>query len=284
MLLESNNEIIAFFPIVLVKSKLISLPHFSYGCVFCGTAQEINNYSLIQQLTPVLNDQSIKKYELRSFSKLTENVNTDKILSCINLNDDNKIFSGFKSHVKRKIRKSVKNGLIIKQGKTELLKDFYTVLCENSHRLGAPVLPVSFFRNLLTNYKYGDSLIWVTYLNEKPIGSAFLLSYNGYFENIWFATLKKHNHLYTSYLLHWMMIKYACNNGGEIYSFGRSTKDGGVHNYKKQWGISDRQLYWNYSHLKKFNIRKQKWIKEIWKRVPLPIARWIGPYFARYIY
>ena len=283
LLLKSNNEIIAFCPIVLLKNKFISIPHFSYGCVFCEDAQE-NNNKLIEQLSPVLNNYSIKKYELRSFCKLSENVNTDKVLSFTKLNDHKKIFSGFKSNVRRKIRKSVKNGLMIKQGKTELLKDFYKVLCKNSHRLGAPILPISFFRNLLTDYKYGDSLIFVTYLNDKPIGSSFLLSYNGYFENTWFATLKKYNHLYTSYLLHWSMIKYACNNSGEIYSFGRSSKDSGVYNYKKQWGTSDKQLYWNYSHLKKFNIRKQKWIKEIWKLIPLPVARWIGPYFAKRIY
>ena len=284
LLLKSDEEIIAFFPVVLIKNKLISIPHFSYGCVFCKDVQEINNNELIQQFKPVLNDHSIKEYELRSFSKLTENTYSDKILSYIRLKDHNKIFTGFKSNVRRKIRKTVKNGLTIKQGKTELLNDFYTVLCKNSHRLGAPVLPVSFFKNLLTDYEYGDSLVFVTYLNEKPIGSAFLLSYNGYFENTWFATLKKHNHLYTSYLLHWSMIKYACNNGGEIYSFGRSTKDSGVHNYKKQWGTSDKQLYWNYSHQKRFNIRKQRWIKEIWKLIPLPIVRIVGPYFAKRIY
>jgi len=284
LLLKSNNEIIAFFPVVLLKNKLISIPHFSYGCMFCENAQGINNNNPIQKLAPVLNDYSSKKYELRSFGKLNENVNTDKVLSYIKLNEHNIIFSGFKSHVRRKIRKAVKNGLIIKQGKTELLKDFYKVLCKNSRSLGAPVLPISFFRNLLTDYRYGDSLIFVIYLNEKPIGSSFLLSYNCYFENTWFATLKKHNHLYTSYLLHWTMIKYACDNGGENYSFGRSTKDSGVHHYKKHWGTSDRQLYWNYSHPKRFNIRKQRWIKKIWKCIPLPVANFIGPYFAGRIY
>jgi len=283
LLLESKNKIVAFLPVVLLKNKIISFPHFSYGFVFTDEVIE-NDNCFIDNMDFIFDNQSQKKYELRSFSKLTENTYIDKVLSYINLNNQNIIFSSFKSNHRRKIRKSIKNGLTIKQGKTELLKDFYDVLCKNSHRLGAPVLPISFFRNLLTDYKYGDSLVFITYLNGKAIGSAFLLSYNGFYENIWFATIKKYNHLYTSYLLHWTMIKYACDKAAKIYSFGRSTKDSGVHNFKKHWGTKDKQLYWNYSHPKKFDLRKHNWIKEIWKLLPLPVAKWIGPYFAKKVY
>lgn len=284
LLIESESGTFTFFPFVLLKNKLVSLPHFSYGCVICENKHESYNNKFLQQLKFELDNYSINKYEIRSFFKLSENVYTDKVISFINLNDYNTVFFGFKSNLRRKIRKSVKNGLIIKHGKTELLNDFYKVLCENFHRLGSPVLPIAFFRNLLTDYKYGNSLIWVIYFNEKPIGSSFMLSYYGYFENIWLASLKKYNHLYTSYLLNWSMIKYACDNNGDIFSFGRSSLNSGVHNYKKQWGAYDKQLYWNHSSQKKFNIRKQSWMKELWKRIPLPIASLIGPYFAKRIY
>jgi len=284
LLFESEGGTITFFPFVLLKNSLVSLPHFSYGCLICGNNHKKYCKELLEQIKPIFNDYSVKKYELRSFCKLSENVYTDKVISYININEYKTVFSKFSSNLRRKIRKSVKNGLIIKKGQLELLDDFYKVLCENSHRLGSPVLPIAFFRNLLTDYKYGDSLIWVTYLNEKPIGSSFLLSYFGFFENTWFASLKKHNHLYTSYLLNWSMIKYACDNNGNIFSFGRSTKKSGVHKYKKQWGAIDKQLYWNYSNPKKFNVRKQNWMKEIWKLIPLPIANLIGPYISKRIY
>lgn len=253
---------------VFIEDKYVSIPFFSYG-------NSNGKEELLKK----------KRWEFRGFNPVSNFFENKKVSSFLKIEISSDIqLNKFNSNIRRKIRKAYKNGILLKYGKTELLNDFYKVYNLNMLRLGSPAMDKNFFINLISNYTNGFVEVFVAYLNNEPIGSALLLSYKGFFENCWFATLKKYNHLYTSYLLHWEMIKYSISRKGSIYSFGRSTKNSKVHLYKKQWNTYDIDLYWSYSHRKKINIRSLLFLHKIWRILPKYIINSLGPFIAKRIY
>lgn len=254
---------------VWVNDIWVSLPHFSYGSI------DIDLSYL----------KSVKKWQVRSLIPLSEHVYTDKILSVLLLEKSTEVqFTGFTSNLRRKIRKSIKLGVKIQKGGNELLDDFYKIYFQNTHRLGSPVLAKSFFQYIIDHYTGGEAKIFCAYFNRKIVGAGILLTYCDFSENTWFATLRSMDKCYISSLLHWEMICYSIQQKCRFYSFGRSTSNSGVHRFKQQWNTQDIPLYWSYSHSSKLNVRKMHMLKTLWRLLPLPIARFLGPFFAKRIY
>jgi lipid II:glycine glycyltransferase (peptidoglycan interpeptide bridge formation enzyme) len=249
--------------------KIVLLTHFSYGP--SSTSETVKS---------IFNELKSQGYtcEWRLFEKASEFVFTNKVTSLLPLqtNTDQQ-FGMLNVNLRRKIRKSVSNGIVIKPGKSELLHDFYTIYSRNMHRLGSPALPLKWFANLIGQYVNGEASIWCAYLNDKPVGAAFMLDFNGFYEACWFSTLYKYNKLYTSYGLYWQMICHALEHQGINFSFGRSSMESGVHKYKQQWGGTDIPLVWNYSHPQGKNVRSFTFLAKIWQWLPYRVARLIGP-------
>ncbi len=256
--------------------KVVMLPHFSYGpSAPAGVASKV-----IEAL-------KVDGYscEWRLFERVSEFNFKDKVSTFLPiLTDCETQFAQLDANVRRKIRKSASNGITVKTGKSELLPEFYDIYSRNMHRLGSPALPRKWFAALLDQYTQGDALIACAYVEGKPAGAAFLLSYNGFNEACWFSTLSRYNKLYTAYALYWYLIQYTIQQKGNIFSFGRSSEQSGVHKFKQQWGGIDRPLVWNYSHPPTRNIRSFSFLPRVWKLLPFQLARFLGPYVAGRFY
>ena len=257
-------------------NKIVLLPHFSYG----------PNAST-ETVKAIFTELKILGYtcEWRLFQKASEFAFTDKVTSMLPLQADADLqFSLLNANMKRKIRKSAMNGIVVRPGKSELLHDFYELYSRNMHRLGSPALPKRWFEALLSQYRNGDATLWLAYLENKPVGAAFMLEYKGFYEACWVSTLQKYNRLYTSYGLYWEMIRYAAEHTGRHFSFGRSTAGSGVHRFKQQWGGVDMPLFWNYSHPQKQDVRKLTFLPRLWKLLPYRVAKAVGPLVAGRFY
>ena len=80
------------------------------------------------------------------------------------------------------------------------------------------------------------------------------------------------------------MWRIAVGRGIETFDFGRSTRDSGTFQFKQRWGAAPTTLHWQ-----RLNLRgdgsmeeptsdgKYQRAVEIWKRIPVPVTRWIGP-------
>jgi lipid II:glycine glycyltransferase (peptidoglycan interpeptide bridge formation enzyme) len=189
----------------------------------------------------------------------------------------------FKPDIRRKINKAIKSGITIKTGDKRLVKDFTSVYNRNMHRKGSPSLGWQFFE-VLHSLPGVQSEIFVAYKESKPIGGAFAMWYNGYYENIWFSTRSKYNNIHVSYLLHWEMIKSAVDKKVEIYSMGRSSIGSGTHQYKLQWPTEEVFLFFSTNCPGPAKIKKLMWAPKIWKHLPAGIVDRLGPAIAKRIY
>lgn len=270
--------------------EIVSLPHFSYGAWPDGITDGnlLKNLSILRENIRQLQLHTGKKYQWRipAFSDQEE---TTKVCSWLELKRP-----WYNSHLSwpgnlgRKIRKAFDEGLRVREGGRELLEMFYKVYELRLHEIGSAALPLIFFKNLLESYPdsalKADARIFIVTRNAETLGGAFCLKYDTFIENTWFATLARYQKLYTSYLLHAAMIEYAANSGCKVYSFGRSTRNSGVHRFKKQWGTEDVALYWIQIPEPKISLRNFPGLLKLWKNVPLGIARSFNPWLASRFY
>lgn len=311
ILVFSKGEICAILPLVNTDKAIVSLPHLSYGGILNLKNIENNIAKIIfDKLITVLSLQDhsagFYEYHMDDENELIEKpsnkflirslesnsgdkfLKSEKVTSILNLpkaaNEFNKILS---TNLKRKIRKAVKSDINIKSGGEELLDDFYEVYCRNIFHLKSLNYSKKLIADLLSSYQFGEIKIFVAYRYNKVIGAGLMASYNGFYENMLFATNNDARKYYVSDLLHYEMIKYAItnntteNNTNAVYSFGRSTLHSGVHKYKSHWPIYDMSLY-VYSNM--VDIKKHQWIKHLWGILPSIISKPLGAKLIKHIY
>lgn len=306
-----DDKIAGIFPIVDTGKAIVSLPHFSYGGVLEKENSFINKADLMQSVfsfvsrnnvTPGfykieiseinhLHQKKPKNFLLRSFGGQQDNrfVKSEKVTYWIELKDEVILFNSLGSNLRHKINKASRTGFVLKTGGIELLSDFYAVYRKNIAMLRSLNYGKGFFKGLFENWFYGEIKFFVVYYQNKPAGAALLASYNGFYENIFFATLREVRPFYISDWLHWQMMQYVFskdekkgpNHKSPVYSFGRSTEYSSVHTYKSHWPVTITPLF-VYSDLK--DIKQNKLIKNIWGIVPQCIARNLGPKLIKRLY
>jgi hypothetical protein len=85
--------------------------------------------------------------------------------------------------------------------------------------------------------------------------------------------------------LYWELLRLAVASGNTMFDFGRCTVGSGTYQFKRQWGAQPMQLYWhrwqkdNETTLAPAQDSRSKLgpAVRLWRRLPLPIANWLGP-------
>jgi hypothetical protein len=273
--------------LICTGKSLVSLPHFSYGALFVSH-QKPNPDEVTQHLQKMHFQQGFHGLQYRSLLHESAQVkHAYKISSWLTLQaTPEQQFGQFSANLRSKIRRGLRQNFNLVCGKEELLNDFYKTYARHMRHLGSGAITRRFFANLLQSYnnRGGVAKIYLLRHHNKTIGAAFSLAYEGFYENGWFATHPRWQKHYTSYVLHHHMINDAIAMGCHTYSFGRSTRNSGVHLFKKQWNTTDIPLNWLSFPEPNINIRKQSWIRTLWKYLPYPIGNSFGNYIAKWIY
>lgn len=290
-----GEKIVGIFPMVYFKSRLFgkilcSMPFVNYGGP-CSLNSEIEAM-LLQEAISISNKNSTNYFEIRGIKKVNDELPTSlhKISMTLNLDrDPDVLWRAFKTGHRTNIRRAYKNDLSVRMGGIDMLDVFYKILSESWRNLGTPVYQKEYFKKILASFS--DSVkIFVVYHNNIPIATAF----NGYFkktvEGMWAGIIEKYKRLEPNYVLYWEMIKHACENGFKTFHLGRSSVDSGGEIFKKKWNADSRQLYWQYflngkKEMPQLNVNNPKYYFAIqtWKRLPLRLTNFIGPFISKNI-
>ena len=127
-------------------------------------------------------------------------------------------------------------------------------------------------------------------MKQKPVAAAVLVGYRDTLEIPWASSLRNVNHLGMNIFLYWEILKFATENKYRHFDFGRSSRDSGTYRFKQQWGAVPKQSYWHYwlnngSTLPAINTGNPKYaiMINLWKRLPLPLSKLLGPPIVRNI-
>lgn len=203
--------------------------------------------------------------------------------------DQNTLDSNLGAKLRAQINLGKKYKTEIAFGKLDLLDDYYRVFSLNMRDLGTPVYSKKFFRSILTAFPKSCTVV-VVKLEGKPVSAAFLFGYKDLLEIPWASTIKKANKLNMNMLMYRAILGFAIDNKYQYFDFGRSTLDAGTYRFKKQWGAKPVQHYWYYDlaasgSTPKLNPDNPKYKLAIscWKKLPLFIANFIGPFIVKNI-
>ena len=135
---------------------------------------------------------------------------------------------------------------------------------------------------------FGDDMWFATVSHAgKPIAAGCGFRWAREFEITWAAGLKSHRKLRANLPLYWAFMERAAEAGCAVYNFGRSTPDGGTHEFKRQWGARDVPLWW-YHHARGAtkgtpspDDASYAWGPRLWRHLPLPLANRLGPLIVR---
>jgi len=291
---KDKNKIVGILPLIHIKSRifgnqLVSMPYLNCGGILADD-QEILN-SLISEAENIAVRLNVDKLELRQHYQFSDilhdrehwHVNLNKILMVLELPHSSELlFNSFPSKLRSQIRRPQKEGMFFKIGGTELVNDFYQVFSENMRDLGSPVHKKKLFLAIQEEFRQ-SAKIGVVYLNSKPVAGGLIITFKNQVEIPWASSLRKFNKFSPNMLLYWSFLEYAVQNNFQYFDFGRSSPSAGTYKFKAQWGCKEKPLFW-YEMTSKTpknavttESRSSMFFKNIWVRLPLPIANYIGP-------
>ena len=91
-----------------------------------------------------------------------------------------------------------------------------------------------------------------------------------------------------NHFMYWDLMRRAAARGYRVCDFGRSKVDTGSYSFKKNWGFEPEPLNYDYYLVKSDAIPevnptnpKYQLFIEAWKKLPLAVANFLGPFLAR---
>ncbi|MCI0561419.1 MAG: FemAB family PEP-CTERM system-associated protein, partial [Nitrososphaera sp.] len=215
---------------------------------------------------------------------------SNKVRMLLNLPDSSEmLMKSFKSKLRSQISKPLKEGLTSRTGGAELLEDFYRVFLVNMRDLGSPVHSVDLMRHVLGEFSE-RSRIFVVYKSEEPVASALVVGFDKVLRNPWASFDRKYASMGPNMLLYLRMLEFACDNGYQVFDFGRSTKGEGTYRFKEQWGAVPARLHWYLISLDGKSLDPEKSGTErfemaayYWRKLPLIVTKVIGPRIRKHI-
>lgn len=290
---RDGTQIRGVLPLMQVRSRLfgnrmISQAFSNYGGILSDSVEARD--ALFARAVEVATELNCESIQFRNTQPLPYELEPRSGKMCMYLRldqDPEKIWKSFKPKVRNQVRKAEKSDITATSGGLELLETFYSIYTIRMHQLGTPCYPRKLMGNILQEFPE-NSRIFAVRMGELTIGAGFALCFNGLVELPWAATLVEYNTLCPNNLLYWSIMKYYCLANTSFFDFGRCTVDGPTYRFKKQWGTKPVTLNYQYwvrpSHqlsiLSPDNVRYQKKI-EMWKKMPLWLTRFIGPYISR---
>lgn len=286
---ERNDGFVGLLPTMLMKSRLfgtflISLPWLDYG----GPLANDDDIAakLVHAATVKAEECGCRFLEMRAVQhRLPEmQEKTDKHEFILNLREgEEAIWKSFDAKARNQVRKAEKSSLKVQFGKAEMLDDFYKVFARNMHDLGTPVWPKSLFSEILRNF-YDDTEIVLVKLDDRTICGGLLLHYQDFSAVPSASAYRQYLSLSPNNIMYWEVIKHCIKRSSKRFDFGRSSKTSGTYRFKKQWMKNPIQQIWQYKLLRIDSLPgldpsnpKFRLAINIWRRLPLPVANFLGP-------
>lgn len=201
-------------------------------------------------------------------------------------NDAEKQLKRLPRDLRYMIRKAEKNGLEVRSG-LDQLETFYRLFSASMHRLGTPVFPLDWLKNLRDEFKQNIDLTLV-YQRDQAISGVFSFIFQETISPYYAGALPQAKKLAANNYMYWAIMKKAISCGLRRFDFGRSKKGTGAYDFKAGWNMEAKPLKYaiylvrrkdvpNFSPLNpKFELATR-----LWSKLPLSTATWLGPRLVR---
>ena len=184
------------------------------------------------------------------------------------------------------VRKGIKNGLVSAIDRD--VDRFFALYADNVHRHGTPAMPKRYFSALQA--EFGDDCEVLTVV--APDGRALSSVLSFYFRDevlpYYAGDDESARDLAANDFKYWELLRRSCARGLKVFDYGRSKQGTGSFAFKKNWGFEPQPLHYEYCLYKRDAVpqnnpsnAKYKLMIEAWRRMPIGLANWLGPFIVR---
>lgn len=272
-------------------TQLVSLPYFGHGGAIADDDEAYR--ALFDAARALLPAEGAARVELRHAHPVPAGgmaTRADKVLMQLALPDDPEaLLKALGPKARADIRRPEKEGLTAHLGGEELIPEYHAVYSSVMRDLGSPGHGARLFREALRRM---PDRCWVAVVRYQghPVGGGFLAGMGDTLEIPCAGSLHEFTRLRGNMLLYWTILSEAIRRGYKTFSFGRSSLDSGTYAFKKNWGAAPVPLAYHYllaagQALPELKPDNPKFARVIaaWQRLPVPVARAVGPQVVRWI-
>jgi FemAB-related protein (PEP-CTERM system-associated) len=297
-----DGELVGLLPLVLVRSRLfgdrlVSMPFLDYGGVLVDAeaARDAGidvTAALLAAAAEAGRVRRARSLGLRQFHPIAspDPVTTDRVTMLLPLSSADAVWKALPSERRNRVRKGEKSGLTVVWGGAELLAGFYDVFAANMRDLGSPVHSRAFFVQMLTRLPETARVLQVRERSGRPVGAAVCLFFRDEIAVPWVSSRRDAFALCPNFVLYWEVIRFGCAEGYRTLDLGRSFRNAGTFEFKRQWGAAPHPLPWIFRDLvaggpppvDRDSSRYQRLVA-LWKHLPVPVANRLGPWVRRQV-
>lgn len=186
------------------------------------------------------------------------------------------------------VRKGLEKDLTVEVGSGERDRAaHYAVYAESVRNLGTPVFPRSLFDAVLDHFGKDADILTIRE-NGAPVASVLSLYHRGAVMPYWGGGTWSARRLRANDRMYFELMRHARARGCTSFDFGRSKTGSGAYHFKRNWGFEPAPLsyaVWNAPGYDKRDAdptsAKHALQITVWRRLPLPVANFLGPLIAR---
>jgi len=167
---------------------------------------------------------------------------------------------------------------------------FFLLYADNQHRHGTPPQSRQYFREL--KRVFGDDCELLTVV--APDGEAVSGVLSFYFRDevlpYYAGDLPAARDLAANDFKYWELMRRACERGLRTFDYGRSKRETGSFDFKKNWGFEPAPLYYEYRLYGRDSVPqnnpanpKYRAAIDMWRRLPRGVVNALGPTLARHL-
>ena len=184
------------------------------------------------------------------------------------------------------VRKGIQRGLA-----SELdagVDRFFALYADNQRRHGTPPHGRRYFEALKRVFGGDCELLTVMSPQGRPVSGVLSFYWRDEVLPYYAGDLPDARDLAANDFKYWELMRRACERGLKVFDYGRSKRDTGSYDFKKNWGFEPAPLHYEYALFGRDSVPQNnpnnpryRALIALWRRLPLPVVNAVGPAIVR---
>jgi FemAB-related protein (PEP-CTERM system-associated) len=184
------------------------------------------------------------------------------------------------------VRKGLRNGLRAEIDATA--ERFFELYADNVHRHGTPPLSRKYFARLMETFGDDCEVLTVVDTSGRAVSGVMSFRFRDEILPYYAGDTAAARDLAANDFKYWELLRSACGRGIRIFDYGRSKRETGSFDFKKNWGFEPSPLAYEYRLLSREDVPqnnplnpKYRAFIALWRQLPRSAANALGPFIVR---